>query len=162
MIKLLTNLDIQPILDFYKSAENNITWGEDYISKGKQTGIQYLEGEDPWLSAVGRSKGNELSYDQLNPFFKDTVIEKLINQFNLKRTRLIWSNPWCCYSMHKDYTPRVHIPLITNPQCFFIFKKGLIFHMPAGSVYWTDTRLEHTAMNGSEFPRLHLIGAVES
>jgi hypothetical protein len=162
MIKILEQIDIQPILDFYTSVENDITWGEDYVSKGKQTGIQYKENTDPWLSAVGRSKGDELSHDQLNPFYKGTIIESLINQFNLKRTRLLWLNSGRCYSVHTDATPRIHIPLITNPQCFFIFKKGIVRHLPAGSVYWTDTRFEHTAMNGSEFPRLHLVGAVES
>lgn len=162
MIKILEQIDIQSILDFYISVENDIHWGEDYISKGKQTGIQYRNGEDPWLSAVGRNKSDELWYDQLSPFYKGTVIEQLINRFNLKRTRLLWLNPWSCYSMHKDSTPRIHIPLITNPQCFFIFKKGIIRHLPIGSVYWTDTRFDHAAMNGSEFPRLHLVGAVES
>ena len=94
MIKILEQIDIQPILDFYTSVENDITWGEDYVSKGKQTGIQYKENTDPWLSAVGRSKGDELSHDQLNPFYKGTIIESLINQFNLKRTRLLWLNSW--------------------------------------------------------------------
>jgi len=160
MIKILTKIDIQPILDFYLTVENNIIWDE-IISKGKQTGIQYLEGADPWSSAVGRSKGNELSYDQLNPFYKGTIIETLINQFNLKRTRLMWVNPYACYSMHKDTTPRIHIPIITNPECYFVFKTGCVQHMPAGAVYWTDTTALHTFMNCSDISRLHLVGAID-
>ena len=160
MIKILTKIDIQPILDFYITVKNNIIWDET-ILKGKQTGIQYQEGADPWSSAVGRSKGNELSYDQLNPFYKGTIIETLINQFNLKRTRLMWANPYTCYSMHKDTTPRIHIPMITNPECYFVFKTGIIQHMPAGAVYWTDTTLPHTFMNCSDISRLHLVGVVE-
>ena len=160
MIKILTKIDIQPILDFYLAVENNIIWDE-IISKGKQTGIQYQEGSDPWSSAVGRSKGNELSYDQLNPFYKGTIIETLINQFNLKRTRLMWINPYACYSIHKDTTPRIHIPMITNPECYFVFKTGIIQHMPAGAVYWTDTTLPHTFMNCSDISRLHLVGAID-
>ena len=160
MIKILTKIDIQPILDFYLAVENNIIWDE-IISKGKQTGIQYQEGSDPWSSAVGRSKGNELSYDQLNPFYKGTIIETLINQFNLKRTRLMWINPYACYSIHKDTTPRIHIPMITNPECYFVFKTGIIQHMPAGAVYWTDTTVPHTFMNCSDISRLHLVGAID-
>lgn len=160
MIKILTKIDIQPILDFYLTVENNIIW-DDTILKGKQTGIQYQEGSDPWSSAVGRSKGNELSYDQLNPFYKGTIIETLINQFNLKRTRLMWANPYTCYSMHKDTTPRIHIPMITNPECYFVFKTGIIQHMPAGAVYWTDTTAPHTFMNCSNISRLHLVGAID-
>ena len=160
MIKILTKIDIQPILDFYLAVENNIIWDE-IISKGKQTGIQYQEGSDPWSSAVGRSKGNELSYDQLNPFYKGTIIETLINQYNLKRTRLMWINPYTCYSMHKDTTPRIHIPMITNPECYFVFKTGIIQHMPAGAVYWTDTTVPHTFMNCSNISRLHLVGVID-
>ena len=160
MIKILTKIDIQPILDFYLAVENNIIWDE-IISKGKQTGIQYQEGSDPWSSAVGRSKGNELSYDQLNTFYKGTIIEKLIHQFNLKRTRLMWINPYACYSIHKDTTPRIHIPMITNPECYFVFKTGIIQHMPAGAVYWTDTTVPHTFMNCSDISRLHLVGAID-
>ena len=159
MIKILTKIDIQPILDFYITVKNNIIWDET-ILKGKQTGIQYQEGSDPWASAVGRSKGNELSYDQLNPFYKGTIIETLINQFNLKRTRLMWVNPYICYSMHKDTTARIHIPMITNPECYFVFKTGIIQHMPAGAVYWTNTTVPHTFMNCSDISRLHLVGAV--
>ena len=161
MIKILTKIDIQPILDFYLAVENNIIWDE-IISKGKQTGIQYQEGSDPWSSAVGRSKGNELSYDQLNPFYKGTIIETLINQYNLKRTRLMWINPYTCYSMHKDTTPRIHIPMITNPECYFVFKTGIIQHMPAGAVYWTDTTVPHTFMNCSDISRLHLVGVIDN
>ena len=67
-----------------------------------------------------------------------------------------------CYSMHRDTTPRIHIPMITNPECYFIFKQGIVQHMPAGSVYWTNTVEPHTFMNCSNRPRLHLIGAVEN
>ena len=158
MIKILTSYNIEPLLISYYNIEKDLVW-TDYGNK-KQVGLQFKDLEDPWASAVGTSKGNELTYTNLNSIFKDTVFEEVINKYNLIRTRLMWVSPMTCYSMHKDSTPRIHIPMITNPECYFVFKQGIIQHMPVGSVYWTNTVNLHTFMNCSDKPRLHLIGAV--
>lgn len=161
MIKTIEPIDVTPILDSYRELESSIQWAS-YGIKNKQAGLQYRDSEDPWTSAVGKSQGHELEYTTLNPFFKDTIFETLINKYNLKRTRLMWVGPWACYSMHYDRTPRVHIPLITNPECYFVFFPHLIKHLPLGSVYWTDTTRRHTFMNCSADDRLHLVGVVDS
>jgi hypothetical protein len=96
----------------------------------------------------------------LNSVFKDTIFEEVINKYKLLRTRLMWVGPYACYSMHTDQTLRVHVPLITNSECYFVFKQGIVQHMPAGSVYWTNTLKPHTFINCSDIPRLHLIGVV--
>ena len=158
MIKILTSYNIESLLISYYKIEKDLVW-TDYGNK-KQVGLQFKDLEDPWASAVGTRKGNELTYTNLNPIFKDTVFEEVINKYNLIRTRLMWVSPMTCYSMHKDSTPRIHIPMITNPECYFVFKQGIIQHMPVGSVYWTNTVNLHTFMNCSDKPRLHLIGAV--
>ena len=157
MIKSIKPIDITPILESYSKLESDIVWTE-YGHKGKQTGLQYLNMEDPWTSAVGVSQGRELSYDRLNPFFKDTIFEEIIKKYNLKRTRLMWVYPFACYSMHYDTTARIHIPLITNPECYFVFKNGLVENLKIGASYWVDTRLPHTFINCSEHKRLHLVG----
>lgn len=159
MIKVLTSYNIEPLLVSYNKLEKDILW-TDYVNK-KQAGLQFKDLEDPWASAVGTTKSNELTYTNLNPIFKDTLFEELINQYKLKRTRLMWISPMTCYSIHKDTTPRIHIPIITNPECYFIFKTGIIQHMPAGAIYWTNTMNLHTFMNCSTESRLHLIGVVE-
>jgi hypothetical protein len=158
MIKILSHIDVHPILDGYARLEKDIQW-TDYGNK-KQTGLQFKDAEDPWDSSVGKSKGDELSYTNLNTFFKDTIFEEIINKYNLVRTRLMWVSPMTCYSMHTDSTPRIHIPMITNPECYFVFKNGIVQHMSTNAVYWTDTTQPHTFMNCSTIPRLHLIGAV--
>jgi len=160
MIKIIESVNITPILSAYHEMEKNFCW-TNYGQK-KQVGMQYKLGDDPWTSAVGRSQGNELSYNILNPFFKDTIFEEIIFKYNLIRSRLMWINPYSCYSMHKDETPRVHIPLVTNPQCFFVFKTGLIDHLTTDNIYWVDTTQSHTFMNCSEHPRLHLVGVVSN
>jgi len=158
MIKIIEPYSITPLLDCYLKIEKDIVW-TDWGNK-KQAGLQFKDLEDPWASSVGTRNGDELTYTNLNPFFKDTIFEQLINQYKLKRTRLMWTGPMTCYSMHKDSTPRIHIPMITNPECYFVFKEGIIQHMPTGSVYWTNTVNLHTFMNCSDKPRLHLIGVV--
>lgn len=160
MINLLSNIDVQPLLDEYSRLEKDIQWTE-YGHKGKQTSLQHKTDDDPWTSSVGKSRGKELDYTNLNPFFKDTIFEKIINDYKLFKTRLMWVGPYACYSMHRDDTPRVHVPIITNPECYFVFKQGLISHIPVGSTYWVDTTKFHTFMNCSDSPRLHLVGIVE-
>jgi hypothetical protein len=96
MLKILNTIDINPILECYTSIESQIEW-TDYGHKGRQAGLQYKQDEGYWTSAVGKSQGQELAYINLNPFFKDSVFEKLINEYNLKRTRLMWVGPYACY-----------------------------------------------------------------
>jgi hypothetical protein len=183
MIKILNDIDITDILAEYYRLEPNIQWTSSG-HKGRQAGLQYKpetnewssqskinpETNQPWTkhewtSAVGRNQGMELAYNEINPFFKDTIFEKLIVDYKMTRTRLMWVNRMSCYSIHKDSTPRVHIPLITNPECYFVFKDGekaTLTNMKVGHVYWADTRQDHTFINCSEMERLHLVGIVES
>lgn len=159
MIKEIDLIDHQNLLDSFYQIEKNIVWTN--FGSGRQTGLQFKGNEDHWVSAVGKTKDYDSRYDNLNPYFKGTLFEEIILKYQLKRTRFLWMNGKSCYSMHKDNTPRLHIPIITNPQCFMIFQIGTIQHLKSGSVYWVDTRKSHTAMNGSDLERLHLVGAVE-
>jgi hypothetical protein len=161
MIKVLSSVDSASLLNEYISLRKDMQW-TGMGSKGKQVGLQYQENEDPWTSSVGKSRGNELEYSHLNPFFKNTKFELVINEFKLYRSRLIWLESYSCYSMHADSTPRIHIPLITNKHCYFVFKDtGLVSHLPANNVYWVDTTKTHTFMNCSEDRRLHLVGIID-
>jgi hypothetical protein len=154
---LIDTIDVDAVLHELNTLDS-IVW-TDYI-QGRQTGLQYKLGEDPWASAVGKSQGNETQYTEINPFFKNTIFETIIEKYNLKKTRLMWINEKSCYSLHSDETARIHIPLITNPECYFLFKSGSLHHLTAGSVWWVDTRLIHTFLNCSNHPRLHLVGIV--
>jgi hypothetical protein len=161
MIKEIGNFNAGLFKSEYEKIESQIVWGFE-TDKGKQAALQYREGEDIWKGAVDRGKGKELEYDIINPIFKDTIFEELINKYNLKRTRFMWLNRWSCYSLHRDLTPRIHFPIYTNNQCFLIFKNATVENLKEGTIYYTDTRHLHTAMNGSEEKRLHLVGAVDA
>lgn len=160
MIKILRDIDISSLLTYYKKIEDLIQW-TDYGHKGKQAGLQYKKEEDDWASAVGKHRDNNLDYHNLNPFFKDTEFENIINEYNIVRTRLMWVNPYACYSMHQDQTPRLHIPLITNSNCYFVFKHAKPVNLAIGNIYRVETRVPHTFINCSEFPRLHFVGVLE-
>ena len=143
----------------YLEIEPGISWNE--YNNGKQTGLQYHLGLDPWSDAVGRMKPNQRWDDaEINPYFKGTYFEEIITKYKLMRTRLMWLRPFSCYSMHRDTSTRVHIPIITNDKCFFVFREDGLFNMPSGHVYEVNTLKEHSAMNCSSEWRLHLLGAV--
>lgn len=161
-IKIIDDLDISSILKCYDQIQSNIIWKE--YPNGRQAGLQFIKGNDPWEDAVGRLKVGQ-SWDEnveLNPYFKGTIFEEVINKYRLTRSRLIWLRPYTCYSMHTDATVRLHIPLVTNKWCYFVFKETGLFNMPTGHVYEVDTLKEHSAMNCSSEYRLHLIGAPRS
>lgn len=159
----LQKIDIDLYLDTYQKLENKIQWqtfSKDGGLKGKQVSLQYKEGdEDIWTSGTDKCKGRETLYNKLNPLITGTVFESIIDEFKLTRSRFMWLAPWSCYSMHYDSSGRLHIPLITNNQCFMVFKDG-VENLPVGWIYSVDTTKKHTAMNGSDHWRLHFIGCL--
>jgi len=161
MIRIIKKVNTAEILSEYLKIENDLEWTNDG-HKGKQCGLQYKRNENPWSSAVGKNKEKEIYYINLNSFFKDTIFESIITEYNIKRARLMWSGPYSCYSMHTDSSPRIHIPLITNKDCYFLFKDSPPQHMGLGYSYWVDTTKHHTFINCSDSPRLHFIGVVSS
>ena len=65
-----------------------------------------------------------------------------------------------CNSWHRDPEPRLQIPIVTNPGPLFVVNHH-VTHLPAdGSVYFTDTRGYHTALNGGETRRVHIVTAL--
>jgi hypothetical protein len=159
-IKTLKPVDTQALLDCYYKLENQIEW-VDYGQGSRQAGLQYKNNDDPWSSAVGKSRGSDFDFDKLNPAIVGTVFESIIEEYSLTRTRFMWVGPHKCYSFHKDTSPRIHLPLITNDECYFLFHNSLR-HLPTGASYWVDTTQRHTFLNTSLDFRLHLVGAVRA
>lgn len=126
-------------------------------------------GQTDWKVGVGKSVAKppewEHQFCHIQPDLKGSVIEEYLDWLNVPvyRTRIMLTRPKTSYSIHKDYSPRLHLPLITNSQCYFVFKDPARFiHMPAdGQTYWVDTRYEHTFINGSVDNRLHLVMIVK-
>lgn len=125
--------------------------------------------EDNWLAGTGKSISKTLEWEQtfnkLQPSLKGTAIDKYLQWLDVPvyRTRIMLAREKGCYSVHRDYSPRLHLPLVTNKQCNFLFTDPLqMFHMPAdGRTTWVETTKPHTFMNGSTEKRLHLVMIVK-
>lgn len=106
----------------------------------------------------------ESSFIEPCDFFKGTYIEEVVGQlrkeYNVYRGRMMLSRYKTCLSMHTDPTPRLHVPLITNPDAFMVVDNQII-RLPYGGTYIVDTRLPHTAINAGTKHRIHLVFCVD-
>lgn len=104
------------------------------------------------------------------PIFDIPYINAIMEELGMRRTRLMKLKQRECYSWHRDFYPRVHIPIVTDPyKCFMILQSrfdpndtGEIVRMPAdGNYYFVDTTKHHTAINGSGTlkERIHIVGS---
>ncbi|UWQ78601.1 hypothetical protein K3725_14985 [Leisingera sp. S132] len=124
-----------------------------------------------WLRADGRYVEEpredlvpEVEFSEFNPKFTGTYFEhvhgELAKRFPIGRTRVLSKGLYNCNSWHRDPEPRLHIPVLSNPGSLFIVNHH-VTHLPAdGSVYFTDTRGYHTALNGGETRRVHIVAAL--
>lgn len=85
------------------------------------------------------------------------VTNELRSKYNLSSVTYRCLMPDTCYSWHTDVGKNcVHIPLITNDGCRFVYEDRS-FHMPAdGSVYYVNNDQPHSFMNGGKSPRVHI------
>lgn len=107
---------------------------------------------------------NEEAYKIFEPLLMDTYFKKvheiLSQHFKLGRIRILKLNSRTALSYHRDPESRLHIPIITNPGALMIVGKDA-HHMKAdGSVYYVDTTKYHTALNGGNEARVHLVATI--
>lgn len=107
---------------------------------------------------------DEHAYSELVPEFTGTYVAEVVEQLrsvaSIGRVRINLKQPFNANSWHRDPEPRLHVPIHTNPGCLFVLNHHST-HLPAdGSVYFTDTRGYHTALNGGDSARVHLVAAV--
>ena len=107
----------------------------------------------------------EKDFNVICDLFKDTYLETVINLLNetygVYRGRFMYMRYKTCLSFHSDDSYRIHIPLITNPNCFMVINDQL-HRMNENSIYIVDTTLRHTAVNAGITDRLHLIFCTDS
>jgi len=107
----------------------------------------------------------EKDFDVTCDIFKNTIFDELIQKLKDKniqvtRGRFMLMLHKQCLTVHKDPSPRLHIPIYTNENCMMIFGEKVI-KLPFGKTYYVDTTIPHTALNASKDPRVHLIFSVE-
>jgi hypothetical protein len=123
------------------------------------------------LSLQITSDGNsgEGKLEKLNHVEKDFNIfaydlpytNSVLAQLGMYRSRLMRMKPKTCYSYHWDPTKRMHIPLITNENNFFVIDDEVSRYPADGSYYLVDTTKKHTFVNASFDSRVHIVGCVD-
>ncbi|MBC8259510.1 MAG: aspartyl/asparaginyl beta-hydroxylase domain-containing protein [SAR324 cluster bacterium] len=127
-------------------------------------GLYHLRPDDSYEEVARDEAVDEFAFTELYPQFVGTYFEtlhqELTRRFSIGRMRIMLKEPLTCNSWHRDPEPRLHIPIITNPGSLFVINHH-VTHLPAdGSVYFTDTRAYHMAMNGGEHSRVHIVAAL--
>lgn len=152
----------------------NIGWWSTGTQHQYQFAVQsLLNSENPYHESCGpqptlnkndsENPLTEGSFNVLNDLFAGTYFEEILSMFPIEvtRVRILKLNPKCCYRFHRDMTYKFHIPLITNPSNMFIFPEQYhkhILHLPAdGHVYYVDTSVPHTFLNGGNEERYHIV-----
>jgi len=93
-------------------------------------------------------------------FEKLEYTNKIIKDLRIVRTRVMKMKPKTCYTYHRDWTKRLHIPLITNENCMFIIDDEVKRYPADGNYYIVDTTKMHTAINASFEERIHIVGCL--
>ena len=136
-----------------------IEWTENDLS-----GRYWLRADERYTEEPREDLVPETDFSEFNPEFAGTYFEhvhsEIAKRFPIGRTRVLSKGLYNCNSWHRDPEPRLHIPVITNPGSLFVVNHH-VTHLPAdGSVYFADTRAYHTALNGGETRRVHIVAAL--
>lgn len=128
------------------------------------SGRYWLRTAETYREEAREDLVDEFAFTEFVPKFAGTyfqhVHEELTRRFPIGRMRVLSKGLYNCNSWHRDPEPRLHIPIVSNPGSLFIVNHHCT-HLPAdGSVYFTDTRGYHTALNGGETRRVHIVAAL--
>jgi len=147
-----------PALAMTKRKEHSVDNDKDLV------GRYYMRVDNSYQEIAKDELIDETQFSELVDVFKGTYFEiihkELTARYPIGRARILEKGSFNCNSWHRDPEPRIHIPIYTNPGALFIVNHHCT-HLPAdGSVYFTDTRCYHTALNGGDQPRTHLVAAL--
>ena len=170
-VQLLTGLDVQPMIDKLEAKSemwNDITIRQDYLgSAHADTECIFIRGP---LAFTPEDYFNDLSAAPYPaaPVFQEEfklLMEPLMEAIGLTqlgRVLIVKLKPGGHVKEHSDegrsadYYSRFHIVLTTNEQCTNT-TGGESVHWPVGSAWWFNHKAPHTADNGGDTDRIHII-----
>lgn len=103
-------------------------------------------------------QNNQYNYSKFENIPYTIEIANLIsNIFTFDSINYRYIMPNTAYNWHFDHGGNcLHIPLVTNEGCWFVYANRS-FSMPAdGSLYTVNNSKHHTFVNAGREPRLHL------
>lgn len=163
-IEVLEEIDVKPILQEANSIKLMLNKG---WTKVGQIGLQSTKEENNWSKEWDQSTSDRSERPKFAetyykyPLFDTPNINRMMEKYDMKRTRIMVSHAKSNLTFHRDLTKRIHIPLFTNENCVMIIE-DTVYRLEVGKVYLTNTTLLHTAVNGSWNARAHIVGAVYS
>ncbi len=111
-----------------------------------------------------------LAYSQPTELYKGYVAELIAKFEDLglypRRARFMLLRAGGKCSMHMDnpswlYGVRLHIPIFTNPECFFETQDEGSAHLPGdGSIYLLRVNRMHRVVNGGNTDRIHFVASI--
>lgn len=105
----------------------------------------------------------EKDFTKFVELFRATVFEDIYNylicNYKIGRIRLMRSFPHTCLSWHYDDTERLHYVLKSNTKCRMVIEDQCL-HMPQNTWWKVNTKKYHTAFNGSQQERIHLVSCL--
>lgn len=171
--KLNIHFDIDALREAYEYAVANIGFSGDlvncisitstYAGDVEQRGIFWSKNEN-YQEIQIEKQVNEHAYNifvpiLMNTYFKN-VYDTLKEHYKLGRVRVLRLDSRACLSYHRDPENRLHIPIVTSPGALMIVNNES-YHMPAnGSTYFMKTTDYHTALNGGNSERIHLVATI--
>lgn len=121
------------------------------------------EGTYNWIVPPRENPMSEEDFVVTTECFRNTVFDTLLHDltsaYSVGRVRIMKLAPKTCLTWHKDNTKRIHYPLKTHEGCLMIIGDE-VRHMPENTWWLTDTLHDHTAINASTEPRLHIVACV--
>lgn len=126
-----------------------------------QIGLQTVPGIDDPFYATGRITDKDHEEKDFTQFLFDIpYTNSVLKDLNVYRARIMRMRPKTCYTYHQDWTKRLHIPLVTNINCFLIVGDEVLRYPADGNSYVVDTTKMHTAVNASLKDRIHIVGCI--
>lgn len=138
--------------------------GDATVTANDLSGRYWLRRDERYIEEPCEDYVDEAQFSEFDPKYADTYFEhvhrELTRRFPIGRMRVLSKGIYNCNSWHRDPEPRLHIPIVSNPGSLFVVNHH-VTHLPAdGSVYFTDTRGYHTAINGGLERRVHIVAAL--
>lgn len=167
LYKLNLKFDIEKLISDFRNHEDQL------INKGSsfRFPIQGLsDREETYDNLVGHFFDKEYAESDVNSvldIFSNTETENSVNTVSKYaktcRARYLTMISTQAYRMHIDSGWRLHIPIITNENCYFFHKGEMPYYMEAdGSCYIVSVDHMHTAMNLSEERRTHIVMGIDN
>ena len=161
--------------EIYEFIINLVNDNLNIINEHNQLAIQYAT--DPsWTNCMGHKAGQgkffdkgvkETEFCKTLPQLLNTPIDDFLNNapHTLYRSRIFVAPPKGeCYSHHKDPVKRLHLPIITNPESYFLsYEPDEIRHenmIADGTMYFVDTTITHSFCNYGDSQRIHVVGSL--